>query len=1615
MLSRLGRLFRRATPPPTPAPADAADLLRQLNSITSRAGVRIWEWDIEKNSLQFSADMIEVYGRSIELSRTNPKELLMQVVHPDDRAHFRNQLIKALKGEAPLFIEHRVIYKDGSTHPMQLRGEVFRNASGRAIRLIGITIDMGDQIDVANNLLLRLKLATETAGISVWEHDLISGRIEDDGTFHKLFGLTRAAAVGPEDPIWPNDRRAVMDLVTKAIADPSSNAIVSLRHRTANPRPEPQYVQTHIRIIRNDQGVAIRLLGVTWDVTREVLHAAELEQKAGQERAMIERLSVTTQAAGISPWEFDLVSDQFSWLGPRPSFFGMDDVPLEKYFAALHDIVVPEDRAILSSSADNAIANNADCYEYVFRVNGTDGRIHHMQSYARIMRNAEGEPRHVVGVTWDVTRDFMANELLQSQADENRRLIDQLNMATESADICSWDIDLIADRFNSIKNPLKALGLQEHEYGSLTEFSQRTLPEDREMMPQHIEQAVLQSSDRIRFRFRSSTPSGGIAHIQTSGRVLFDQQRTPVRVIGVSWDVTEEVKASERLQLQAEEERKLKARLNIATESAGISSWEIDLVARKFLWIENPIATLTRAVEPDLQLDSLYERIVPEDRHLLTDSIRQAMANKTDRIVLRYRAFGPSADQIVHVQSYGRLILDANGRPATMLGVSWDISEEVSSSAFLHQQTDQLRSAERRLERASLSSFEGHWEAELDTGHLWYSSSFRELLGYRPGVLAAHIDTLDYLIHADDHATYRDALKEHLAGDTAYDIEARLRTASGEYRWFRVRGMAERKESGRAHLMAGSIQDIHQQKLVEDALSAAQRRFERAINGTQDGLWELDVTTDTNWCSPRMAQMLGYTASQLASGNFLGALAHPDDAPLVKESVRSHYKNNTAFDLEVRLKTGAGEYRWYRARASADRNMEGRAMRLSGSLQDVTEARIAREELVRATEAAQAASRAKSHFLANVSHEIRTPMNGIIGMTGLLQETNLDRTQRDYAETIRSSADSLLTVINDILDFSKIEAGKLDMESIEVDLRANVEDVGAMLAFQAAAKGLELIVNVHPEVPERIMGDPQRLRQCVTNLVSNAIKFTTRGEIVIEVRPTSRGGNVVDICFEVRDTGIGISAPTLETLFHPFVQADSSTTRHFGGTGLGLSIVRRLVEMMGGTVAVSSEVGVGSRFSFTLPLTAVEATSPMLPVHNPLAGKILIVDDNVTNQRVLATLLTHAGYEVATAGSGAAALLQLESAALARHAFDMVITDYQMPDLDGAMLGERIISISTLADTRLVMLTSLDRAGDTPRLAALGFAAYLTKPVRTRELLDAVAKVMGGEPRQWQMDTQPMITRNTLTQAAAQQRFAGHVLLVEDNVVNQKVAVRFLERLGCSVQVANNGAEGVEAVRGRRYSIVLMDLQMPVMDGITATRKIRELKTNSDIPIIALTANAMSGDRERCEAAGMDGYLTKPLEVDRLRAVLTKFGMAKEDGAATAPSEPKSAATPGSQRPPVDLRAFNDVIGDDPEFAREIIATFIHSGEQQMAEISAAIANGQRDALAKAAHKLKGACANIHALALQTFAHRLEADSKTGEISQLEVGHLRLRQEFERTKQFLTDPNVISPPSQAAS
>jgi two-component system sensor histidine kinase/response regulator len=1177
----------------------------------------------------------------------------------------------------------------------------------------------------------------------------------------------------------------------------------------------------------------------------------------------------------------------------------------------------------------------------------------------------------------------------QAGVREEDTLRAELELATDIAGIGVWRLDVATRRVICDPTLQRILGVEAVIEDGLLPVH----PDDRERTGEEINAQADGPHQGGTVRTRVVHPDGQIRHIQTHFRKLSHSSPAHPRgeLIGVTRDITDEVE-------HASQQQMLAVRLNMATEAAGISCWEMDTRARHFAWIENPLRVVFNDT-PDLSLDAYLERVHPDDVGMLEAVIRDARATGKERISHRYRIRGVTGRQVT-IQTHARVLLTEDGN-LRLLGVSWDITKEIEAADRLQQQTQILREVEKRLERASLSSSEGHWEKDLlHNGRMWFSSSYHALLGYEDGELAATSEQVEALVHPEDIGRGRESLLRHVERDEPFDVALRLRMKSGEYRWFRHRGMAERDAEGNTLLIAGSIQDAHEQKLAEDALRLTQQRLERAINGTQDGLWEMDAD-GSSWHSPRVAELLGYEVSELPnSTNFLKQCLHPDDADAVANATRLHFQQRQAYDVEIRLRTRWSDYRWYRARATAERDAQGRPLRLSGSLQDVTEARSAREALLRATEAAESANRAKSEFLANVSHEIRTPMNGIIGMTGLLLESPLNRTQRDYSETIRSSADSLLIVINDILDFSKIEAGKLDIEALELDLRNTVEEAAVMLAFQAAAKNLELVVHIHPDVPDRVVGDPQRIRQCLINLISNAIKFTREGEIVIEVSGVAPGDGQQRARFEVRDTGIGIASGTLQNLFQPFVQADSSTTRHFGGTGLGLSIVRRLVQMMGGEVGAQSELNKGSRFWFTLPLPAAEL--PALPapalVLTRVGRRVLVVDDNETNRRVVAGQLMHAGFEVSLAAGGIEAMSLLHTAAVDGQAFEVVLADHRMHDMDGATLGERINADAQLSQARLVMLTSMDGHGDIHRFAALGFAAYLTKPIRARELLDCLDRVLAHDASQWHMQSQPIVTRNTLAAHIAE-AYRGTVLLVEDNAVNQKVAVRFLERMGCTVRVADNGVEAVRACEETTFDLVLMDLQMPVMDGLTATLRIRERETGDGrphTPIVALTANAMASQLERCMEAGMDAFLTKPLEIPRLHEILTRFGLritAEEISAAQVDAEANV---------PVHLSRLNELTDGDPEFARELVATFIASGEQALDEARAALASLDRAGLSRIAHKVKGASANVYAEPLRNVSHTLEAQASS--LDQQRLGELvaQLAVELDRAKEFLT-------------
>jgi len=1025
-------------------------------------------------------------------------------------------------------------------------------------------------------------------------------------------------------------------------------------------------------------------------------------------------------------------------------------------------------------------------------------------------------------------------------------------------------------------------------------------------------------------------------------------------------------------------------RMNVAAQAAGISIWEFDMRSNRYIWDTNRPAAFRLNHVPIEQLgDEIIKTLHQEDRETAGVAYYEALKNGERNFSHRFRV-AREGHPVRHMETYSQFQFDDSGKVVGLVGVTRDVTNEVQTTEMLQRQAEQERALLDRFTIATQSAGIRSWEIKTSDPpeFVWHDNFDTDWITENgPDPMQAS----SKLLHPDDHNAFKNAVQATLEAKS--DIAkyfCRYKLRDGQ--WDHCQNYARLifNSQGEVVRALGVTMSVTKEVLAAEQLRHTEQRLERAIHGTQDGLWEIEVDGSSAWYSPRIAELLHFEQQELENRpSFIMDRIHPDDAVLVTEATDNHFRSNSVYDIEVRLRTKHEEYRWYRARAAAERDTEGKPLRLSGSLQDVTEARESREELVRATAEAQSANKAKSAFLANVSHEIRTPMNGIIGMTGLLLETTLDRTQRDYADTIRASADSLLTVINDILDFSKIEAGKLDIERIDMDLRGNVEDVGSMMAFQAAAKKLELIVDMDPDVPQHVVGDPQRIRQCLINMVGNAIKFTRAGEVAIKISIAADiDATATRVRFEVRDTGIGISADTLSNLFKPFTQADASTTRHFGGTGLGLSIVLRLVEMMGGTVGAHSELGSGSTFWFELPLERRAAPVAIQTVKT--SGRILVVDDNHTNRRVLLGQLAHAGFDVDAVASGAGALAAMRQAWIDNRPFDLAVIDFQMPDMDGAMLGERINADPQLSRARIVMLTSMDRHGDMKQFAAMGFAGYLSKPVRARELFECIDRVLARDAREWHTHHQPLVTRGTLHEELTAQKFSGRVLLVEDNAVNQKVAKQFLQRLGCEVEIADNGAEGFKAYQYGQFHIVLMDLQMPVMDGFTATRRIRDHEGwGKRTPIVALTANAMTGQMERCLAAGMDGFLTKPLDVKQLREALDRFGLGiRESTAPVSEAAVDALMTGAAADAPVNLARLDEITEGDSEFAHELIAVFVSSCEQSLTELRQELAAGDGAGLARAAHKLKGASANIHAVPLRDLCAELETHAAEMTVAQ---------------------------------
>jgi len=793
-----------------------------------------------------------------------------------------------------------------------------------------------------------------------------------------------------------------------------------------------------------------------------------------------------------------------------------------------------------------------------------------------------------------------------------------------------------------------------------------------------------------------------------------------------------------------------------------------------------------------------------------------------------------------------------------------------------------------------------------------------------------------------------------LQGQSRFNLIATILIALFALGMDRVHGRGYRTFAERVRggvLLELSTQELARQHAYLDALIAS----------TPVAIAVLDDQRVVRSVNPAFEVLFGYAAAEV-----VGAAI---DRLIVPEALRSE-----SSDLETRVRRGEvvrvelermrKDGRRIQVRLSAAAVKAAADGALVALYEDISDRKAAEAAMREARDLAERVARARSAFLANMSHEIRTPMNAVLGFVELVLDTELAPEQRRALELVRTSSEALLTILNDILDYSKIEAEHLELESIPFDLPKVVHATATLLAVRAREKHLELTVDVPPDVPQMVRGDPTRVRQVLMNLIGNAIKFTEEGQVDVSASVTQRDSDAAAVQFRVHDTGIGIPEEQLGTIFQEFTQADASMTRRYGGTGLGLAISRRLVALMGGELAVTSEVGSGSEFSFTLRLP-LEAAQAAARATVSLGGRrLLVVDDNETNRRIVRDMLGAEGMAVHEAPRADAGLEALRRAARARTPYDLAILDAQMPDQDGFELATAIRADGALTETRLLILTSAGQRGDGERCRQLGIQAYLTKPIARADLVEAVGTVLAGTASA--PGGADLVTRHSI----AESRHALRILLAEDNPVNQQVATAMLLKRGHQVDVVGNGREAVDAVAKESYDLVLMDIQMPEMDGFEATEKIRALPQGRTLPIIALTAHALSGERERCLARGMSGYLAKPFKAHDLFTAVEGRGAQPAD----------SAAAPA---PAVDLAAFRRTMEEAgaAEAVDGILETFVATLPQRLEALVAAASGTDAEPLQRAAHAFKSAAGTIGAGHLAALLEETERAAQGGDVA----------------------------------
>ena len=1121
------------------------------------------------------------------------------------------------------------------------------------------------------------------------------------------------------------------------------------------------------------------------------------------------------------------------------------------------------------------------------------------------------------------------------------------------------------------------LGYAEDEIGdAINEWSDRVHPEDMPDTLKTIEAHLKNQTEDFVLEHRMRAKDGSWKWILDRGKAVERlPDSSPARVIGTHSDITARKIAEDELFLERE-------RLRMAAEAGSLGVWDYNLDSNVIVCDErwHEIAGIDSA-SPVNTIERFDACIHPDDLDRVTGERMAALAAREKIQRTEYRIRTP-AGKTRWIVTQARLIEATERTPNRLVGIIRNVTERHLKEEELRQSYEALRQAERLAKI-------GSWTLDLESQRLSASDMLNEMNSLGPEDPPHSLDRLKQLLSPESYQKIRSGIELCKATGTPYDVEVEYFRTDGTSYAAHVMGQANRDQTGKIISLTGTIQDITEREEARARLAAL------ADNLPDGAIYRLEYAGDKQFAltyvSAGIFSLIGIQAAEMVSDQrlFFKAL-HEEDLPRYRKLLEHSALTRDVFDCQFRIQKRDGQFIWMHARSAPRQQADGTTV-WDGILRDITAERQAAEALQCAKEVAEAAEHAKSDFLATMSHEIRTPMNTVIGMTRLTLQTDLSPKQRNYMEKIDSSAKTLLSIINDVLDFSKIEAGKLDFEDAEFDLESVLESVSNVTAMRAEEKGLEIAYAVDPGVPRTLRGDPLRLGQVLINLISNAVKFTHAGEIIVAIHATEKGADTAILQFSVRDTGIGLDVMQIEGLFRAFTQADSDISRRYGGTGLGLAICKQLVGMMGGRIWVESEPGKGSTFAFTImtSLSAKTAESISKASHQRalIDRRVLIVDDNASARQILFDMVHGFGMVPVTVESGAKALRALKSACHEGQPFDLVLMDWRMPGMDGVEAARRIREERELSQMPAVlMVTAYGRDEVLHSVEKLGLQGILIKPITESVMFNTIMEILGlSSTGQVTLESpgDSAARRGLIFQKKELSALIGRlVLVVDDNALNREVVGDFLIAADMQVETAVNGRDALTQLEKKDYDVVLMDMHMPELDGLMATRLIRKNARWADLPIIALTAQARIEDRNASLAAGMTAHLTKPID----EAVLygTLIGVLKETSARPQAVGTLPGIAPIASNGP-DILAALRRLGGNQDRLKHLLGGFLHDYANASKQMQDHLEKGQLAEVTALAHLVKGAGSYFDAQELCSIAEQLEASSRRADVE--EVAH----------------------------